>query len=73
MIRKVSNVLSSTSPPPLGGNTSSFSSASLDEVAVGDIVENNVNQMAAERAKSKWNTRKKMATSLTKVVKAQQH
>ena len=71
MIRKVSNVLSSTSPPPLGGNTSSFSS-SLDD-AVGDIVENNVNQMAAERAKSKWNTRKKMATSLTKVVKAQQH
>ena len=84
VIRKVSNVLSSTSPP-LGGNTSKSlsppapppdSAAAADSADVLELavnVENNVNQMAAERAKSKWNTRKKTATSLTKVVKAQQH
>ena len=78
VIRKVSNVLSSTSPP-LGGNTSKSLSppaptpGSADVLELAVNVENNVNQMAAERAKSKWNTRKKTATSLTKVVKAQQH
>ena len=78
VIRKVSNVLSSTSPVPLApggdGNTSSSSLLCRWLAASGLFdVENNVNQMAAERAKSMWNNRKKTATSLTKVVKAQQH
>ena len=78
MIRNVSNVLSSTSPVPLApggdGNTNSSSLLCRWLAASGLFdVENNVNQMAAERAKSMWNNRKKTATSLTKVVKAQQH